>query len=32
MNLLDPGLLMIVAFGFVAVGLFVQIVVAIMHD
>ena len=32
MNLLDPGVLMIVAFGFVALGFFLQIVVAIMHD
>jgi hypothetical protein len=32
MNLLDPGVLMIVAFGFVAVALFLQIVVAITHD
>jgi hypothetical protein len=32
MNLLDPGLLMIVAFAFVALGFYLLIVVAIMHD
>jgi hypothetical protein len=32
MNLLDPGVLMIVAFGFVALGFYLLIVVAIMHD